>query len=106
MGLLKLLLKDPFGFVLIAIPLLYAIIFHELAHRQIYVKGDSAFNEAYASFIGETGVQLWLEATGREARLEACSQRARSGWRGLRPASNRSTLTSRKSRARQTASPS
>lgn len=32
MGLLNLLLKDPLAFVLIAIPLLYAIIFHELAH--------------------------------------------------------------------------
>jgi Zn-dependent protease len=32
MGLLNLLLKDPLAFILIAIPLLYAIIFHELAH--------------------------------------------------------------------------
>ncbi|MDX2441033.1 MAG: hypothetical protein QNK40_10845 [Desulfobacterales bacterium] len=32
MGLLNLLFKDPLGFILIAIPLLYAIIFHELAH--------------------------------------------------------------------------
>jgi Zn-dependent protease len=32
MGLLNLLLKDPFGFIIIAIPLLYAVIFHELAH--------------------------------------------------------------------------
>lgn len=32
MGLLNLLLKDPLMFILIAIPLVYAIIFHELAH--------------------------------------------------------------------------
>lgn len=32
MGLLNLLLKDPLEFTLIAIPLLYSIIFHELAH--------------------------------------------------------------------------
>ena len=32
MGLLNLLLKDPLTFVLIAIPLLYSVIFHELAH--------------------------------------------------------------------------
>lgn len=64
---------------------LAAFIFHELAHRQIYVKGDSAFNEAYASFIGETGVQLWLEATGREARLEAwrTRQQASGDFRDL-----------------------
>lgn len=32
MGLLNLLLKDPLTFVLLAIPLLYSIILHELAH--------------------------------------------------------------------------
>ena len=32
MGLLSLLVKDPLAFAIIAIPLLYAIIFHELAH--------------------------------------------------------------------------
>lgn len=41
MGLLNLLLKDPFGFILIAIPLLYSIIFHELAHGWVaYLMGD------------------------------------------------------------------
>ncbi|MCG8634775.1 MAG: site-2 protease family protein [Desulfobacterales bacterium] len=32
MGLLNLLIEDPVAFILIAIPLMYAIIFHELAH--------------------------------------------------------------------------
>jgi Zn-dependent protease len=42
MGLLNLLLKDPLAFILIAIPLLYAIIFHELAHGWVaYRMGDS-----------------------------------------------------------------
>jgi len=41
MGLLNLLLKDPFSFILIAIPLLYSIIFHELAHGWVaYIMGD------------------------------------------------------------------
>jgi Zn-dependent protease len=41
MGLLNLLLKDPLGFILIAIPLLYSIIFHELAHGWVaYRMGD------------------------------------------------------------------
>jgi len=41
MGLLNLLLKDPLGFILIAIPLLYSIIFHELAHGWVaYFMGD------------------------------------------------------------------
>jgi len=37
-----LLLKDPLAFILIAIPLLYSIIFHELAHGWVaYRMGDS-----------------------------------------------------------------
>jgi Zn-dependent protease len=41
MGLLNLLLKDPLSFTLIAIPLLYSIIFHELAHGWVaYRMGD------------------------------------------------------------------
>jgi Zn-dependent protease len=41
MGLLNLLLKNPFGFFIIAVPLLYAVIFHELAHGWVaYRLGD------------------------------------------------------------------
>jgi Zn-dependent protease len=41
MSLLKLLLKDPLAFALIAVPLLYSIIFHELAHGWVaYRMGD------------------------------------------------------------------
>jgi len=41
MGLLKLLIQNPLAFALIAIPLLYAIIFHELAHGWVaYQMGD------------------------------------------------------------------
>ena len=41
MGLLNLLLKDPLGFIVIAIPLLYSVIFHELAHGWVaYRMGD------------------------------------------------------------------
>ena len=42
MGLLNLLLKDPLTFALLAIPLLYSIIIHELAHGWVaYFMGDS-----------------------------------------------------------------
>ncbi len=41
MGLLNLLLNDPLTFVLLAIPLLYSIIIHELAHGWVaYRMGD------------------------------------------------------------------
>lgn len=41
MGLLRLLIDNPIAFVFIAIPLMYAIIFHELAHGYVaYRLGD------------------------------------------------------------------
>lgn len=49
---------------------LAAIIFHELAHQLIYVANDSAFNEAFASVVEETGLARWLTAQGRPADIE------------------------------------
>jgi len=46
-------------------------IFHELAHEQLYVPGDSGFNEAFASVVEEEGVRRWLEARGQAAKLAA-----------------------------------
>ena len=41
MGLLRLLMNNPVAFILIAVPLMYAIIFHELAHGYVaYRLGD------------------------------------------------------------------
>lgn len=40
------------------------VIFHELAHQQVYVKGDAAFNESWASFVQEQGVREWRAARG------------------------------------------
>lgn len=42
MGLIQLLFRDPLAFVLVAVPLLYSIILHELAHGWVADKmGDS-----------------------------------------------------------------
>jgi predicted aminopeptidase len=52
-----------------------SLIFHELAHQFLYVKGDTAFNEAFASFVAEEGVRRWLAQRG-DAQ-EAAAWRAR-----------------------------
>jgi predicted aminopeptidase len=49
---------------------LAAIIFHELAHQLIYVSGDSAFNEAFASTVEEAVLPRWLTSKGRPADIE------------------------------------
>jgi predicted aminopeptidase len=57
---------------------LAAVIFHELAHQQLYVKGDTAFNESYATFVEEIGTALWLEDSGRAERLPEWRRRQRA----------------------------
>ena len=39
-------------------------IFHELAHQLIYVKGDTAFNESFASFVQDEGLREWRQSRG------------------------------------------
>ena len=48
---------------------LAGLVFHELAHRRVYVKDDSAFNEAFAVAVETTGVRKWLRAAGDTAGL-------------------------------------
>lgn len=43
---------------------LAGIIFHELAHQQVYKKESSAFNEAFAMAVEIEGVLKWLKARG------------------------------------------
>ncbi len=50
---------------------LAALLFHELAHRLGYAKGDTEFNESFATVIERFGVSIWLLAddggNGQEA---------------------------------------
>ncbi len=38
------------------------LIFHELAHQRVYLKGDSTFNESFATTVERVGVDRWLTA--------------------------------------------
>jgi predicted aminopeptidase len=48
-------------------PVLAELLFHELAHQQLYIKHDTAFNEAYATAVAQIGVQRWLQARAQFA---------------------------------------
>ncbi|MCY0096434.1 aminopeptidase [Hoeflea ulvae] len=48
---------------------LAGLVFHELAHQRVYVDDDSAFNEAFAVAVEQTGVKSWLRARGDTAGL-------------------------------------
>jgi len=38
-----------------------ALLFHELAHQQLYVANDSQFNESFASFVEREGMKKWQQ---------------------------------------------
>ncbi|MDH5600098.1 MAG: aminopeptidase [Gammaproteobacteria bacterium] len=42
------------------------IIFHELAHQQVYIDNDSGFNEAFATTVEQEGVRRWLISRGKQ----------------------------------------
>lgn len=44
------------------------LVFHELAHQVVYVPGDTAFNESFATAVEEAGIERWIAARG-DARL-------------------------------------
>ena len=48
---------------------LAGLLFHELTHQQVFIDGDTTFNESLASAVEQVGTGLWLESQGREADL-------------------------------------
>jgi predicted aminopeptidase len=43
---------------------LVGTVFHELAHQRLYLPGDTAFNESFASFVEREGLRRWQAARG------------------------------------------
>jgi predicted aminopeptidase len=58
--------KDPVlnTFVFSSEPELAETLFHELGHQRVFVSGDTDFNEAYATTVGQEGARRWLTAKG------------------------------------------
>lgn len=49
---------------------LAATLIHEITHQQTYVKGDTAFNESFATAVEEMGLKQWLMDKGKEAQWQ------------------------------------
>jgi len=52
---------------------LAALLFHELAHQQLYVPDDAAFNESFATFVEREGLRRWLAQEGNAAAFDTWS---------------------------------
>lgn len=46
------------------------LVFHELAHQVLYLKGDTTFNESFATAVEEAGLARWLAHRG-DVRMAA-----------------------------------
>ncbi len=79
--------RDPLLNTFVGYPegALAEMMFHELAHQRLYVSGDTAFNESFATAVGEMGAQLWLDHHGSAAAREAyrIEQVRRADFRAL-----------------------
>ena len=53
---------------------LAGLIFHELAHQQLYVDGDTEFNESFAMAVQQAGVEKWLQSKKQEQKLQRYRQ--------------------------------
>lgn len=64
--------KDPLlnTFIHLSEPELAEVIFHELGHQRVFARGDTDFNEAYATTVGQEGARRWLRASGKTNLLE------------------------------------
>jgi len=65
--------------------MLVGLLFHELAHQRVFVKGETGFNEAYATAVERAGLRRWLQhraAPGELAAWEA-SRRRQAAFTGL-----------------------
>ncbi len=51
-------------------PDLAELLFHELAHKRVFASGDTEFNEAYATTVGQEGARRWLRGNGDMELLE------------------------------------
>jgi predicted aminopeptidase len=50
------------------------VLFHELAHKRLFASGDTDFNEAFATAVGEEGVHRWLRSKCETSLLEMYDQ--------------------------------
>lgn len=57
------------------LPELAGTIFHELAHQQIYLAGETDLNESFATWVERAATEQWLRSRGDDQALQQWRQR-------------------------------
>ncbi|MDO8279175.1 MAG: aminopeptidase [Burkholderiaceae bacterium] len=67
------------------------LLFHELAHQVVYVSGDTAFNESYATAVERLGTAQWLktQASPQSLAMHERIEQRRAQFRALTQATRR-----------------
>jgi predicted aminopeptidase len=70
---------DPLhsGFTRLPEDRMVALMFHELAHRVVYIENDTAFNESFATAVELEGLKLWLAQRGHAEAFQYALERFR-----------------------------
>ena len=58
-------------------------LFHELAHQKLYISGDTAFNESFATAVGEIGIERWRSSKNLQQLPEEVDK-SKTLWEALR----------------------
>jgi len=68
---------DPLhtGFTSLPEDQMVALMFHELAHRVVYVADDTTFNESFATAVELEGLRLWLSQRGKPEQFQQALNR-------------------------------
>ena len=68
--------KDPLlsTFIDTSEPELAELLFHELGHKRVFAAGDTDFNEAFATTVGQEGARRWLRSKCSTGLLETYEQ--------------------------------
>lgn len=53
---------------------LAGMIFHELSHQQLYIDGDTHFNESFAVAVQQAGINKWLKMNGKPGQAKSYQQ--------------------------------
>lgn len=83
------------------------LLFHELAHQVVYVPGDTAFNESFATAVERLGSAQWLatQSTPEARQAYAESQKRRQSWQALTRATRERLAALYESNQAQTLAP-